>query len=825
MSLRVWLPLNGDLTNQGLTNLQFSYQNNNSKLVVDNSGKIGKCYSRNTLDTNDLIRSNSTINLSGDISMACWAYVTNAGTSANGLVTNHSHADNTGVGITIRQISSSDYRISCNTGDGSSRTYYTYYGTTNIKNAWHHLALTYSKSNKKLQLWVDGKVEYTLSNYSNASKSDYIDLFNWSTTNSSSSNYRPVCKLNDVRIYDHCLSAKEVKEISKGLVLHFPLHGEEGGTNLIKGIAECTATSAGSETLGGPLTYDTSLLPLNSLIGKTFIFSYDYSVEGPKANATGDYSKDRFGSHLTLTYKDASGNAGTAYPGASYLEASGTGRAVQTYTCSSSWTEITGLTIALQPYNKPASGNNNTWYIKNFKIEVGDTDTGYSINPSTLGLASNEISDCSGYGHTGTKVLTSYVKNSPRYDASCAMLGAAVDTTSNTLTGASYITARIPLAASSAMTVSWWGKIVKYGRGGVFETTAYEYDPINGTDYNTTAFANWDSTFSVYNGTTRVNLYSDLVKVDSQWYLHTITYDGSNVKYYRNGTLISTNALAGTLPAITAIRIGIGKAGGVYRQIQQYVSDFRMYVTTLSAEDVKELYQIPISIDKNGDMFSLSYSENGTKHSFYKSGIVEGALWEKDEPFSLMKNNIPFRENLFKNSNSFGLTGSDFPSVSTRTVGKVVVSSDSIGNAYAWIQGSIEGGMTSIFNSTKTMTLSIDIKVENATNANANAYGLITIDYRNSSHGALIQTTRELIIDGKWHRYILPITANNGGQTQSLLCLANFQNLNGATIYYKNIKYEEGATGSPWCPSKSEGFTSNMTTMVAPISANQFYEV
>ena len=41
MSLKVWLPLNGNLNNQGLSNIKII----NNGATIDPSGKIGSCYS------------------------------------------------------------------------------------------------------------------------------------------------------------------------------------------------------------------------------------------------------------------------------------------------------------------------------------------------------------------------------------------------------------------------------------------------------------------------------------------------------------------------------------------------------------------------------------------------------------------------------------------------------------------------------------------------------------------------------------------------------------------------------------------------------------
>ena len=48
--------------------------------------------------------------------------------------------------------------------------------------------------------------------------------------------------MNDFRIYDECLSKEQIKEISRGLILHYPLNSGYGNENLINGTADWSGT-------------------------------------------------------------------------------------------------------------------------------------------------------------------------------------------------------------------------------------------------------------------------------------------------------------------------------------------------------------------------------------------------------------------------------------------------------------------------------------------------------------------------------------------------------------------------------------------------------
>lgn len=600
MSLLVWLPLTKDLTNQGLSDATFSYVNNNGKLSLNASGKLGSCYERTASGYADLFRSSTTFNLSGDLSMCCWAYVSaTIGDTANGVITNHNHADNTSVGITVKQVSTTDYRICCSTGTGSSRTFYTYYGTTNIKDAWHHLALTYTKSTKVLQLWVDGIVEYTLNNYANASGNNTFDLFNWSTGYGGNAQYRPVCKLNDVRLYDHCLSAKEVKEISKGLVCHYTLGDIGGGPNLYTGSHDF------SGTWGNSASWTTDTETFSGFVVKKRTGSW----AGLHQNITATlndvftisfYAKRESGANVMSIHRSSLGNVTT---GLSIL--GGNFETGTTWLAADSsnldwkycWAtvKITSADITYLQWRIENSVANKTMWITHLKVERGDKATPWipnSADPEYTAMGYNDttVYDSSGYNYHGTiNTAMTVSSDTSRYSVSTHFNG-----TDNAIT--------IPfntMCPTNIFTMNIWFKKDSLGSKN-YETlvggpSGFEMDTRAGTA----------TTMSLYMASTRGgSLYSPLEF--GVWNMITMVRDGTNELYYVNGDLKKT-ITAKSMPTGTYF-IGAWNS----KTSQNYfglMSDFRLYSTCLSAEDIKVLYQVGASIDKDGNMYAYEFNE------------------------------------------------------------------------------------------------------------------------------------------------------------------------------------------------------------------------
>lgn len=218
MSLQVWLPLNGDLHNQGIKNVDIV----NNEAIINDSGKIGKCYSFN--GSNSYIKLSQYNFYNQKYTVSAWVYTTSS-TQTQTICCNRTSVGN-GFSIFLQ-----DEKLRIDPGGKGLR-----WGTNYIFpiNTWFHLTVVYDGSAVSYYINGEFKQKRVLS----------IDSSYWDNTTSigafqaSGSNYGNylIGKLNDLRIYNNTLSQQQIKEISKGLILHYPLNRNGWGlpSNLLK---------------------------------------------------------------------------------------------------------------------------------------------------------------------------------------------------------------------------------------------------------------------------------------------------------------------------------------------------------------------------------------------------------------------------------------------------------------------------------------------------------------------------------------------------------------------------------------------------------------
>ena len=606
MSLQVWLPLNGNLNNQGLDgSLEFT---NTASATVATDGKIGSCYSFSATSGTGLLLSkgkSASEFMDTYINHHSWSMCAWVRTTSN---------DNVVFGLTY------GLRLWC----GSTNYVHLYNNTRNVSASnnistidgkWHHICATYNTLDNAVNVYVDG-IKGTTSYYPSgetyaSSWSNSVAIGRDFNNSIASSHYYFQGSMNDVRIYDHCLSAKEVKEISKGLSLHYPMNDPyiEPTTNNYSGWSTSCYNGATSKYSYGTSTdmyYDNLddiirvRMGTNNLDAWPFVFFNNIT---PPSN--GEYRTLSFDYYPTI--KDKINFYTYNTPGTVTWIANGikgTGGDIPVNT--NSWNHIsvtiknTGSSNSGFGYmriglEKHTSSTSNYWLFKNIQIESKDHSTGYT----STGTSRSEslCFDASGFGNNGVVRNQSSIfveRDSPRYDISTVFNGTPF-IIGQSLNGAKSTDALSLCAWINPSQVSGGYNIVSSYEGG-----GAGLHISSGTIY-----------FQIYSGG-YIGISGGSVSTNT-WYHVVGTYDNSKLRIYVNGELKGEVAKTGniTYNSSTPWSIAVNPSGTSDGGEHYYgkLSDVRIYSTALSSDDIKELYTTSASVDKNGNMHAYEFKE------------------------------------------------------------------------------------------------------------------------------------------------------------------------------------------------------------------------
>ena len=599
MSLQVWLPLRGNLDNYGLTNVTVT----NNGATVNASGKIGSCYSFNGtnqyIDCGDYTSGKQNRN----ISICFWIYPQDV--SGNKLCAGSRHGSNQRLyfGILGGYISY---------GAGSNG-WSSWTGCEVETNKWYHIALVFD-NNRVGNFYINGVLKHTR----NTGSFSFTGDFDLGRGNNGES-YRQAL-FNDLRIYDHALSTREVKEIAKGLVLHYQLDDPEimlskctninwnqliNQNNFPASISQNGVTGVvnkenGSITLNGDCTAYNVISIGHSAVSVTSGHKYVFKgcpTDGSYVGSTSgtyDYRINANGSYLT---EIGNGLLWTAtYTGTMNVYI----RVAQGYSCHDIvfYPKLYDLTQMFGAGNEPT--------LEEFLLMFPDNI--YKYDAGTTKNLSKQIPDSSGYLNNGTITGVATLNNgSPRY-GKCTMFSSSAT---------NYI--RIPNAAlagpysNKELTFSFWINTQQTGnRHMIFGIVG---------SYNTNIELYTANQLRVYWAGTP-DWYPGITCTQNEWTHISVIVTSTYIKCYKNGVLVGTNNTAPNWAGCTQdLLIGSDQRIGSYF-LGSKLSDFRIYSTVLSAEDIKELYDTAAYIHNTGNLSGYEISETAKNLLQYENTLM-----------------------------------------------------------------------------------------------------------------------------------------------------------------------------------------------------------
>lgn len=603
MGLQIWLPLNGSIYNQGLDGDAIT---NSSGITYASIGKIGS----QSLLSGSMTTSKNYLGYEGTICF--WIYITE--NSNRGMLYGNS---DTGASLYNRKWSLFLYPtrndLHCwgcqkDSKNSSPNGIWQLNGVI-PDNKWTHICITHNRSMQ--YIYING-IQVAHKEWD--SSGDIT--FDVST---------PLMKndvgryLQDYRIYDNCLSPKQVKEISKGLICHYSLgevDGKIGGRNLIKngkGNVKAgffknfpTVTDEyGEFTLKSKKTYAT--IDLNGgfvygcrdyIVGEKYTWSYDIMYIAwnfPTGSNRGEfwmgqrYINAPSGETATGAWRGVTQH-NLPVVGQNGCELNKWYHIKQTVTIPQQASSNVGQHGAISFYNSNANVEASfTARIKNVKFEKSSTATSWTPAPEDdASFYDNVIYDTSGYCNNGSvtdSTCPTWSSDTPRYKGSYVFNGnkQVIDTPN--------------VFHQEDITISFWFKRLKDTNTRQFLFTIWE-------GFSCELTADDIPLFRIATDVSHaVDALSDKkITVNDGWTHFCGVYkNGEYSNIYINGQLKKSVSSASKIYwNIHSSKIGIYNSLNTYYNGQ--ISDVRIYATALSDSDILELYQSSASVDNNGNL-------------------------------------------------------------------------------------------------------------------------------------------------------------------------------------------------------------------------------
>lgn len=479
---------------------------------------------------------------------------------------------------------------------------------------WVHCCMTYQSSNNTVTIYINGV---------KCSTSQPKNLTGLSGTTAligkrSSETYLFEGYLNDFRIYNTCLSPRQIKEISQGLICHYPLgevNGKIGGRNLIKngkGNVKAgffknfpTVTDEyGEFTLKSKKTYKGIILDgfvykcRDYPVGEKYTWSYDIMYTAwnfPTGSNRGElwmgqrYVNAPSGETATGAWRGVTQH-NLPVVGQNGCELNKWYHVKQTVTIPQQASSNVGQQGIISFYNSNANVEASfTARIKNVKLEKSSTATPWTPAPEDdASFYDNVIYDTSGYCNNGSvtdSTCPTWSSDTPRYKGSYVFNGnkQVIDTPN--------------VFHQEDITISFWFKRLKDTNTRQFLFTIWE-------GFSCELTADDIPLFRIATDVSHaVDALSDKkITVNDGWTHFCGVYkNGEYSKIYINGQLKKSVSSASKIYwNIHSSKIGIYNSLNTYYNGQ--ISDVRIYATALSDSDILELYQSSASVDNNGNL-------------------------------------------------------------------------------------------------------------------------------------------------------------------------------------------------------------------------------